>query len=177
VAHLALAEAARDACGLDRIDLIVSRVALGKEAVERPRFADRLAVLHAAAQSRPWLAVVVTEHQLLADIAEEHDVLILGADKWAQVLDPAFYGGSREARDSAVARLPRVAIARRAGAIEIKPPPEAVELDIGQAIAAVSSSGARAGARHWMATEAEAFDSASGAWSDPDRYDEWITRH
>ena len=34
----------------------------------------------------------------------------------------------------------------------------------------VSSTAVRAGQRAWMAPEAVAFDDATGAWSDPDRY-------
>ena len=37
VGHLAVAEAARAQCALDMVDLIVSRVALAKEDVQRPR--------------------------------------------------------------------------------------------------------------------------------------------
>ena len=74
-----------------------------------------VAVLEAVASSRPWLGVAVTEARLIADIAARYDVVVLGADKWAQVLDPAWYGGSTEARDEALARLPRVLVAPRAG--------------------------------------------------------------
>ena len=35
--------------------------------------------------------MVVTDRVHLADIAAGYDALVLGADKWAQVLDPAFY--------------------------------------------------------------------------------------
>src|SRR4051812_26092062 len=111
--HLAVAEVARTQCNLGEVDLIVSRVALAKEPVERPRLEDRVAVLRAAAASRPWLGVRVTDDQLIADIAAGYDVVIMGADKWAQVDDPAFYGGSTDARDAAVARLPVVAVAPR----------------------------------------------------------------
>src|SRR5436305_5713574 len=68
--HLAVAEIAREQCGLDVVDLVVSRVALAKETVERPRIDDRVSVLQSAAASRPWLGVRVTDAQLIADIAE-----------------------------------------------------------------------------------------------------------
>ena len=42
IAHLAIAQAARDQCGLDRVDLVVSRVALAKEDVRDPPFDDRI---------------------------------------------------------------------------------------------------------------------------------------
>ena len=96
IGHLAIAEAARDQRGLDRVDFTVSRVALGKEAVERPSFDDRIAVLETSVADIEGLAVVVTDHQLLVDIAQGYDAVVMGADKWAQVLDPAFYGDSVE---------------------------------------------------------------------------------
>ncbi|MEA3078013.1 MAG: nicotinate-nucleotide adenylyltransferase [Actinomycetota bacterium] len=172
VAHLAMASAAVAACGVDGVDLVVSRVALGKEAVERPRLEERLAVLTAAAATRPWLGVVVTDAQLLVDVARGYDALVLGADKWAQVLDPAFYGGSVAARDAAVASLPpTLAVAPRGSA----PLPDgAVVLAIDPGHDGVSSSGARAGAHHWMAEEAVELDRACGAWTDPDRYEAWL---
>ena len=168
VGHLAVAVAARDQCGLDAVDLIVSRVALAKEDVGRPRLEDRLAVLEAAAASRPWLGVVVTDRQLIADESEGYDVVVMGADKWAQVVDPAFYSGSLEARDAALARLPTVAVAPR--------PPSAVPagvvvLDVNHE---ASSTAVREGRTDWMAPEAAEFDRISGAWSDPERYDAWL---
>jgi len=164
VAHLAIAEAAVRQCHLDRVDLVVSRVALGKELVDRPPFEDRIAVLEAAASQRPWLGVVVTERQLLADIAEGYDVLVLGADKWAQLLDAAFYEGSEEARDAAVARLPQLAIAPRP---PHQLPAGAVLLEIDERVLEVSATAARAGRRDWMAPEARAHDDRTGAWSGP----------
>ena len=46
-------------------------------------------------------------------------------------------------------------------------------LDVGPGHLTVSSTAARAGRREWMAPEAAAFDAATGAWSDPDRYARW----
>ena len=116
LAHLAIAEAALASCGLSRLDLVVSRVALAKEHVEHPPFDDRLAVLDAVvAARRPRLGLVVTDAQLVVDVARGYDLLVLGADKWDQVLDPAYYGGSPEARDAAVAALPPVAVVPRPG--------------------------------------------------------------
>lgn len=170
VAHLGIAQAARDRFELERVDLIVSRVALGKESVDRPRLEERVEVLRRAASTRPWLGVVVTDRQLLADIASGYDVLILGADKWAQVLDPIYYGDSEEERDSVVARLPRLAIVPRAG-FDV---PAGSALEIAPALQEVSSTGARAGRREWMSEEAAALDSETGAWSDPARYEMWL---
>jgi cytidyltransferase-like protein len=168
--HLAVAEAARQQCELDVVDLVVSRVALAKEGVERPRLDDRVAVLRAAAGSRPWLGVVVSDKQLIADVAAGYDVVVMGADKWSQVMDPAFYAGSAAARDAALARLPVVAVAPR-------PPfdvPDGVVL-LGVSHDA-SSTAVRDGRTDWMAPEASEFDRRTGAWTDAARYDEWLRR-
>ena len=168
VGHLAVAEAARDQCGLDVVDLIVSRVALAKESVDRPRLEDRVAVLHAAASARPWLGVVVTDSQLIADIAAGYDVVVMGADKWAQVDDPAFYDGSTDARDAAIARLPTVAVAPR------PPFPVPDGLPVLDVSHDASSTAVREGRTDWMVPEAAEFDRVSGAWSDPGRYEAWL---
>jgi hypothetical protein len=203
VAHLAIAEAAVVQAGLDRVDLVVSRLALGKEASAGPCLDDRLAVLESVATSRPWLAVRLTDAQLVADIVEGYDVAILGADKWAQINDPAWYGGSVAARDAAVARLPRLLIAPRGsgswrhelpgggvealgpGAEPARPGAESVgpgaepvgrgtePLKIASHHLSVSSTAARAGRREWMIPEAAAFDVETGAWSDGERYAGW----
>jgi hypothetical protein len=172
VAHLAIAAAAVEACGLDRVDLVVSRVALAKESVIRPSLDDRIAVLRSVVEARsPWLGLVVSDRQLLVDLASGYDVLVLGADKWAQVLDPSFYGSVAE-RDTAVAGLPALAVAPRPGGP--LPPPGATTLSLPPAAVEVSSSGVReAGRSEWMVEEAAAFDAVSGAWSDAERYDAW----
>jgi hypothetical protein len=166
--HLAVAEAARARCGLEVVDLIVSRVALAKEPVARPRLEDRVAVLHAAADARPWMQIVVTEQQLIADIAGGYDVVVMGADKWAQVVDPAFYGGSTADRDAAVARLPDLVVAPRPPSAL---PDDVVVLDVSHD---ASSTAVRNGRSDWMASEAAEFDRATGAWSDPERYERWL---
>jgi nicotinic acid mononucleotide adenylyltransferase len=86
LAHLAIAKAARRQCGLDAVDLVVNAQPLGK-AGARP-LAGRMAMLEAVTANRPWLRVVTTDRLHLGDIAEGYDVLVLGADKWVQVLDP-----------------------------------------------------------------------------------------
>lgn len=172
VAHLAIASAAASLC--DRVDFVVSRVALGKESVARPRLEERLSVLAAAASSRPWMGVVVAEAQLLVDVAAGYDVLVLGSDKWAQVVDPAYYGGSVAARDAAVAALPPVlAVAVRD---ETPLPSGAVVLPVDPSlVTGVSSSAVRGGAVEWMAPEAVEVDRACGAWSDAGRYEAWLS--
>ena len=95
----------------------------------------------------------------------------MGADKWAQVNDPRYYGDDERARDDAVAALPELAIAPR--------PPFAVPQDAALSLppehAAVSSSAVRAGERAWMSPAAAEFDIRTGAWSDPERYLRWVT--
>lgn len=154
IAHLAMAEAARDAHGLERVDLVLSRAPIGKEHVVVPAFEDRLAVLVRITERLEWLRVVVTEHRLIVDIAHGYDLVIMGADKWEQVNDPRFYDGSERRRDEALRRLPTVALFGREG-FDVDP---TVELD--PALRGVSSTIARHGAHHVMAPEAR----DSGLW-------------
>ena len=149
VAHLAIAAAARDQCGLDRVEFILNREPLGKSGM-RP-LSTRLAMLEAVVASRPWLAVVITDHRHLADIAEGYDVLVLGADKWAQLIDPSFYE-SEAARDAAVAGLPRLAVAPRHGLVM---PERCVPLAVD--LPHVSSTAARAGQHDLVLPEARPF--------------------
>ena len=151
VAHLAMAEATVRQCGVTRVDLVLSRAALGKEDVVRPTVEERAEVLQAVAVSRPWLTVTITDARLLADIGAGYDVLVLGADKWEQVLDPSFYGGSTDARDAAIARLPRLAVAPRLHH-RLPAGDHVVVLDVDHH--EISSTAARAGARDLMLPEA-----------------------
>ena len=84
-------------------------------------------------------------------IAEGYHAVVMGADKWRQVIDPAWYGDDPAARDEAVARLPRVLVAPRAD-----DRPEGVELlDVDEAHLHVRASAIRAGdpdAQGWLAT-------------------------
>jgi hypothetical protein len=169
IAHLAVAEAALHRAGLVRVDLVVSRVALGKDDTSVPTLDDRVRVLRDVAEVRPWLGVVVTDAQLVADIAARYDAVVMGADKWRQVNDPLWYGGSAAARDEAVARLPRVLVAPR-----LDDRPEGVELlDVDEDHRPVAASAVRLGqpgAQAWMVPEAARFDTETGAWTDPKRY-------
>jgi hypothetical protein len=160
LAHLAVVDAARATHRLDRVDLVVSRVALGKPDPPGPPLDERVAVLEAMARRVGGLGVIVTDHQLVADLAQGYDVVIMGADKWHQVNDPAFYDGSIEARDVAVARLPTVAVAPR-------PPwavPAELALELDPAWREVSSTVARSGDLALMAEEAAALATARGGW-------------
>jgi predicted RNA-binding protein with PIN domain/nicotinic acid mononucleotide adenylyltransferase len=147
VAHLAIADAARGHAGLDRLDLALSTVALGKEHLDRAGVERRASDIRATTRARPWLDVVVTDAQLIADIAAGYDVVVMGADKWAQVRDLQWYGGDPVARDAALAAMPRVLVAPRPGfdtdGAEI--------LAVDPAFVHVSSSRARAGEHHLVA--------------------------
>jgi hypothetical protein len=178
LAHLAIADAARTRCGLDLVELVLSRDALGKDPRDLVRVTDRAEVLARVAASRPWLAVRVTDDRLLADIARGADVLVCGADKWAQVLDPAWYGGSTAERDRAVASLPPVAVAPRPPEpVRSTPTAEVIVLDVHPDHHGVSATLVREGRREWLLDEAAAFDARTGAWSDPDRYAAWYATH
>ncbi len=172
VAHLRIAEAAVHRRRLDLLVLSVSRVALAKEQVQRPLLEHRLEVLRAEAATRPWLDVELTDHRLLVDIARGRDLLVMGADKWLQVNDPAWYGGDPAARDRALAELPELAVVARAGI----PIPGAHRLDVGFDLGEVSSTAARAGRADLMTAAAARFDRETGAWTDPGRYERWLRR-
>jgi hypothetical protein len=158
VAHLHVAEVARDQCGLTRVELSISVGALGKDDGDLSPVDERLDRIAALGAARPWLAGRRTEARLLADVAEGFDVLIVGADKWHQLLDPSWYG-SVEARDDALARLPVVAVAPRAGwalptgdtGAGAIPGLEVVVLDTDPAHHHVSASDVRAGRDDWRA--------------------------
>ena len=166
VAHVAIADAARVRHGLDRVDLVVSISAIDKEHVEVPTLDDRVAVLEALARRLGWMGVVVSDRRLIVELAEGYDVVVMGADKWAQVNDHRYYD-SAMARDEALARLPLVAVVAR-------PPhlvPEELRLPLNDAeVMGISSTRARAGERHLMAPEAAELDERTGAWTDPARY-------
>ncbi len=170
VAHLAIARAAVEQCRLTRVDLVLSHDALGKADRDLVPVADRARVLDAVARSRPWLGVVVTDHRLIVDIATGYDVVVLGADKWAQVCDPVWYGGDTIARDDILTRLPMVAGVPRPGA-EIDG--VGLVLDVHHDHRPVSATAVRAGRADWMLAEAADFDRRTGAWSDLDRFRAW----
>jgi len=157
IAHLAIAEAARRTYRLGRLDLVVSRVPLGKDEVSIPSLDERITVLRSITRRLPWLGVVVSDSQLIADLATGYDVVVMGADKWQQIHDVAFYDGSPVARDEAIASLPRIAVVPRSG---FEAPADLL-LDLGEAHLSISSSRARNGEIGLMAPEAR----ASGLWA------------
>ena len=171
-AHLAISEAVVGQHRLDVLVWSVSRVALAKEDVQRPRLADRIAVLEEVAAPIDWLEIDVTDAQLLSDIAAGFDVIVMGADKWQQIHDPVFYGNDPAQRDASIAALPAVAIAAR-------PPhdcPAELVLNLPDWVGTVSSTQARTADPALMAPEAARFDAETGAWTDPARYETWLAR-
>ena len=166
LAHIQIALVARTVHHLQRVDFAFSVSSLGKESVAVPSLDHRVEVMRASIAAIDGLGVVVTEQQLIADIAAPYDVVVMGADKWAQVNDPVWYADEQEMAES-LARLPQLALAPR-------PPHEVAPehaLDLPRDLLEVSSSGVRAGRREWMTAAAAAFDEATGAWSDPGRYE------
>ena len=149
VAHLAIADAAREQLQVDWVDLVVSRSPLGKKAAEQAPVSDRLAAIAAAAaHGRPWMRGVESKAKLVADIAEGYDFVVVGGDKALQLWDPRYYGRSEDKRDEAVARLPTIALAQRPGGVV---PPGCVELDLPDHLGAVSSTAVRSGRIEWKA--------------------------
>lgn len=170
IAHLAVAEAALNQGRLERVHLVVSRRPLGKSP-SVPSFDERVAILRDVAASRPWLEVVISDRQLIAEVAAGYAAVIMGMDKWLQVIDPSWYGGSEAGRDAAVDALPEVLLAVRDGSAHPGPlPPRVRLLEVPAAHGPVSSSLVRAGRTEWMVEEAARFDALTGAWTDPDRY-------
>ena len=151
IAHIEIALAARAHHGLQRVDLAVSTVTLGKASVLRPTFEQRIEIIAASVAAIDGLDLIVTEHQLIADIASGYDVVVMGADKWAQVNDASWYLDD-EARDTAVAALPTLALAPRAGFAV----PDQHALPIDPALLEISSSAVRAGRTEWMTAPARA---------------------
>ena len=117
-----------------------------------------------------WLDIQVTDKQLLADIAKGYDLLIMGADKWHQIHDPKFYSDDLQKRDDAINSLPKVAVAPRS-TLEV---PSEIALTVPETVTNVSSSLARNGQTSMMLPEAMSFDEKTGAWTNQNRYMEWL---
>jgi hypothetical protein len=169
VAHLAIVEAALGHVATVR--LVLSERALGKDVPSGgTTVAVRRTVLEAAVAPLGGVEVGVTSSRLVVDIAEEAGAaaVVVGSDKWSQVVDPAWYGGSEAARDAVLRRLPTVLLVPRAGgdpAVEgalaaRSAGVEVVRLDLPDELRAVSSTRARAGEAGLMVEAAR----ASGHW-------------
>jgi hypothetical protein len=150
VAHVAIADAAFEQLELARLDMVLSAVALDKEHGGHAPVGERAALIGAVARDgRPWLHARVTSDRLIADIATGYDACVMGADKWHQLFDPAYYDGSITARDAALARLPLLAVAPR-GDLPL-PGGSAVILDLAAEHQQVSSTAVRSGRHDWRA--------------------------
>jgi len=150
-AHLAIVDAAVEQCGLDRLDLVLSRAALAKEPGGHSPIETRVAAIERLATERPAIRAAVSDRQLIADLAEGYDVCVVGADKWHQLHDLEFYEGSPAARDAALERLPVLAVAPRHGIRSPRPGPTVIVLEIDPRFHAVSSTAVRAGRDEWRA--------------------------
>lgn len=151
VAHLAVARAAVAQCRLDRLDLTISVDALGKPGGELDALEAREEALRRAVAGEPTLAVRISPHRLLVDVAAGYDVLVCGADKWGQLLDASWYG-SEAARDEALARLPLVAVAPRPPhPLPASGSARVVVLDLDPAHHVVSATAVRRGRHEWRA--------------------------
>ena len=109
----------------------------------------------------------VTDRQLIAEVAAGYDAVVVGVDKWLQIVDPAWYGGSAAARDAGGGQA-------APGPGRWPGPASAAGSCLPAAVcswpSAPSSTGsppsaARAGRRDWMAAEAAAHDDLTGAWT------------
>lgn len=162
LAHLGIAEVAKDAYDLDRVDLVISRVALAKEHKAGERLDERIEAIERARRTRPWLGLLVTDLQLVSDIAEGYDLVIVGADKWAQLHDPSFHPSPAH-HAAALAKLPTPAIVPR-------PPhdvPAEHRLEVPAHLTEMSSTAVRQGRSEWMAPEAVEVARETGAWPLP----------
>lgn len=153
---------ARRAAELDEVHLIVSRAALGKADANNAPFDLRVDVIEASIAHADWMKLVVSDDQLIADLAHGYDAVIMGADKWDQVNDPAFYGDDSAARDIAVGRLPQIVGPARPGSGPL--PESALTIQLPAKLQDVSSSGARAGRSEWMTPPARKTAVARNIW-------------
>lgn len=145
IAHLGVARAAVAHLELERLDLALSYRTLGKRRLKPSEVEHRLDTLRSQLAGLPGLDVVVVQAELIVDVASGYDVVVMGADKWAQVNDPVWYGGDAAERDRAVSALPRVAVAPRSG---LEAPIELL-LPVPAELAHVSSTAVRAGHKEW----------------------------
>lgn len=145
IAHLGIARAAVARLELERVDLALSYRTLGKDHLDSSGVELRLDKIRGQLAGLPRLDVVVVQAELIVEIAAGYDVVVMGADKWAQVNDPVWYGGDPAARDRALSALPRVAVAPRWG-VDV---PSDLLLAVPAELADVSSSAVRAGRADW----------------------------
>lgn len=147
VGHLAVADAAVAQFDLARLDLVLSEVPIDKHGDgDLLPLDERVALVRQALGDRPWAQVRTTRHRLIADIAAGYDLVVMGADKWAQVGDPRYYDGPA-ARDAALSALPAVAVAPRGD----WPVPDEHRLEVAAWVGEVSATAVRSGRHDWHA--------------------------
>ena len=145
VAHVAVAEGVASRPGIDEVHLVLSVDPLGKPSATP--LVERVQAVVAVTAHVVGVRVTTTAERLLVDVAAGYDLLVLGADKWAQIQEVHWYGSVAD-RDAALARLPPVVVVPRAGAAM----PDGVEVvTIDPAHAAVSSTAVRSGLEAWRA--------------------------
>lgn len=122
-AHVALANAARRAAGLDTLIWACAAASVDKERVERAALVDRLAQMRAVVTGRRREALVLLNRGLYVDesrtiralLAPSAELtLIVGYDKIVQIFDPRYYA-DRDAALRALFSLARLLVAPRAG--------------------------------------------------------------
>ncbi len=158
IGHLEIIRAAITHLELDELHLVISEAPLAKARPARPTLPQRLEVIRASIAHIGAASVHTTERQLIADIASGYDAVVMGADKWRQIHDIAFYRDDAH-RDEAIGSLPRVVVAARDD-VEV---PTELRLPLTSDVTAVSSTGAREGNVAWMTPAAR----DSGLWGEP----------
>lgn len=150
VAHLAVAGAALEQLGLERVDLAVAAAPLGKPHLSEAAGA-RLERARSAIGGRSGLRAIASTSPLIADQVAGYEVVVLGADKWAQVLDASWYADEAH-RDRALAALPVVAVAPRDGwEVRAWPGVDLRILEVPAHLRTVSASAVRDGRTEWAA--------------------------
>ncbi len=150
IAHLAIAVATLEQCRCDSLTFMLSRAALGKE--DRDDTVDKRASrLRTLVDDRRFV-VEITATRLIAEISQGYDIVVIGADKWEQVLNPSWYA-DEAARDAAVASLPHVALVPRPPHLPLVTGIDSITtLDLGDPLLAeVSSTAVRLGRHDWAA--------------------------
>lgn len=122
-AHVALANAARRAAGLDALIWACAAASVDKERVERAALVDRLAQMSAFVVGRQREALALLNRGLYVDEARTlrallapstELTLIVGYDKIVQIFDPKYYA-DRDAALRALFSLARLLVAPREG--------------------------------------------------------------
>ena len=160
VAHIEIARVAIAHLELDRLDLCISRAAIGKRRAHAP-IDVRVEVLSESLAALPEARVRVTDEQFIVDIASGYDAVVMGADKWRQVNDPAFYDDDQRLARRAVDALPAVAVVARPP--DVVPPGAELLIDATELVDGVSSTRARRG-DHGVMTDPARRAARDGRW-------------